>query len=367
MSWLDSHRIFLLGGPGGVGKTTLAASLAVSLAKRGHKTVVLTVDPARRLAQALGLDSFHSELQPVPLEGHAGKLFASMLDTQRYFDKLMARLAPDASRRERILNHPIYRAMVDTLGGTHEYAAMERLLEFAGDPSWDRVVIDTPPSQNAVDLLSAPQRLADFMDNSVLKWFQGTAPAYLRLFRTGTKVAMKLVQKVFGAEFLTSFASLLSEIEGMQAGFRSRHLEVLELLRGEQSAFLLVTTPTEARFEESRAFSATLRASSIPLRGIVLNRLEPSFPATLESGAANGARAAWDALLSYYDALARLQSRWVEAFEREFQALPVLRAPHGGYRVHELNSLSQLGELLLKLEEHERRSSASPTEAPTTR
>lgn len=366
MSWLDPHRVFLIGGPGGVGKTTLAASLAVRFAKEGLRTVVLTVDPAKRLAQALGLDSIHGDLQKVDVGEAKGELYASMLDTQRYFDKLIARLAPSEERRKRILEHPIYRSMVDALGGTHEYAAMERLLEFASDKQWDKVVIDTPPSQNAVDLLSAPQRLADFMDNSVLKWFQGSAPAYLKLFKTGTRVAMKLVEKVFGSEFLSSFAVLLGEIEGMQAGFRSRHLEVLELLRGKQSAFLLVTTATQARFEESKAFAATLRDSRIPLKGIALNRLEPSFPAKLDPPPANGTGAAWAALLSYYDELFQLQSRWVAAFEQAFRDLPVLKIPHGGYALHEVSSLSQLGGLLLKLEHHVA-AAKQPPETTTTR
>src|SRR5690606_38704449 len=154
----------------------------------------------------------------------------------------------------------IYRIMVDSLGGSHEYAAMERLLEFAADPQWDHIVVDTPPAENAVELLAAPQRLADFMDNSVLRWFQGSGKFYLSFFKTGTKLAMKALQKIFGSDFLDALGEFLQDLEGMQSGFRARHFEVMELLRSPQSAFFLVSYPSEARFLDSRSFLNSLKA-----------------------------------------------------------------------------------------------------------
>lgn len=256
---VHDERIILVGGPGGVGKTTLAASIAIGLAQAGHKTVVLTVDPARRLGQALGLSHFSTELQTVNLPNATGSLQVSMLDAQRYFDRIITRFARNEEQKAKILANPIYRTMVDSLGGTHEYAAMERLFEFADDTRFDRIVVDTPPTQNALDLLAAPQRLADFMDNSVLRWFQGPKPVYLKLFQTGTKVAMKLLQKIFGSDFLAAFGKLMDDIDGMQAGFRKRNLEVLEVLQSKNSAFLLVTFPSQQRFQESEAFASTLK------------------------------------------------------------------------------------------------------------
>ena len=173
---IEDKRIILLGGPGGVGKTSLAAALGIALSQRGHRTLVLTVDPARRLAQALGLDNFSFEVERIQLPNPDHVLFASMLDSERYFDRLIARLARNPEQRERIIKNPLYRTMVDSLGGTHEYAAMERLLEFAKDDRFDKIIVDTPPTQNAVELFSAPLRLAQFMDTSVLKWFQGQSP-----------------------------------------------------------------------------------------------------------------------------------------------------------------------------------------------
>ncbi len=340
MSKLLEKRVFLIGGPGGVGKTTLAASLAVELASQGHRTVVLTVDPAKRLAQALGCESFQSDLQKVPLP--KGELFASMLDTQHYFDKLIKRFAGSPEQASAILNHPIYRTMVDSLGGTHEYAAMERLLEFATDKQFDKVVVDTPPSQNALDLFSAPERLADFMDNSVFRWFQGNTPGYMKLFRTGTKITLTLFQKIFGSEFMASFSSLLENFSGMQAGFRQRHLDVIKLLKGPETAFLLVTIANEVRFLESKGFIQKLKEAGIPLAGVALNRLEPPCPAPgSEEGAIRD-------LLHYYHSLYEAQQLWVERFKKEMPEFPFFFIPKLDVPLSDVNSLTQLGRFLLK-------------------
>jgi len=315
---LDGKRIILVGGPGGVGKTTLAASLAIRLASEGHRTVVLTVDPARRLAQALGFTKFEQDLQEVPLPDGAGKgkLFASMLDTQRYLDKVVERFATKPEQREKILRNPLYQIMVESLGGTAEYAAMERLLEFIERKEFDKIIVDTPPSQNALDLLTAPQRLAEFMDNKVLRWFQGGSPKYLSFFKQGTKLVMKLLQRIFGAEFLTRVSELLDDIEGMQGGFRQRHLEVLSLLKSPQAAFFLVTTAAEDRYEEAMDFVATLKQKDIPLAGLWINQLTPPVPAQLPERLEidSGSRTELDALLSYQHSLFTVERQWVEKF-----------------------------------------------------
>jgi anion-transporting ArsA/GET3 family ATPase len=338
-----NKRVFLLGGPGGVGKTTLAASLGVQFAKAGYKTVVLTVDPARRLAQALGLKTFSFDLQPVPLEGqNEPKLFASMLDTQRYFDKLISRFALSDEQRDRVLNHRFYRIMVDHLGGTHEYAAMERLLEFAEGSEFEKIIVDTPPSQNAADLLSAPQRLAAFMDNSVLKWFQGQKPVFA-LFRHGTKAALKLLEKIFGSEFLQSLGEVLTDFDGMQAGFRKRHLQVIELLKSSSTSFLLVTYPSEARFLETREFLSTIKSQGISLSGIILNRIEA--PAPKEVSAANLSQddaARISAILGYYSAMHAQQAIWVAEFEKTMRDLPIFKIERRNTQVHDLSALADL-------------------------
>lgn len=332
-------HIYLIGGPGGVGKTTLAATLAIDLAKAGRKTVVLTVDPARRLAQALGfLEGFSMDLQEVMVPGAKGTLHASMLDTSRYFDRIIERYATRPGQREKILKNPLYRVMVDSLGGTHEYAAMERLLEFSNDTRFDAVVVDTPPSQNAVDLLSAPQRLADFMDNSVLRWFQGSRPVF-QIFKTGTKLALKVLQKVLGNEFMDNLASFFDELEGMQMGFRERNLEILEKLRSPDSAFYLVTFPSEVRFLESLAFLKTLRDNRIPLAGIWLNRITPIPPATSD--------AETKPILDYYRAVSQQEQGWILKFKEIASSVPLHEIPRQNAAPHDVESLSALGKFLV--------------------
>ena len=340
------RRIFLMGGPGGVGKTTCAAALGVKLAREGHRTVVLTVDPAHRLAQALGFEHFSSELEPVHLPDKPDAvLFASMLDTQRYFDKVIARFATSEAQREKILNNRFYRVMVESLGGSHEYAAMERLLEFAKDTRFDKIVVDTPPTQNALDLLSAPQRLADFMDNSVLKWFQGPKPYYLALFRQGTKLVMKMLHKVFGSEFLESLGEALGDLEGMQAGFRRRNLEVLDLLKSQSTGFFLVTTPTEVRYLESLEFLKTLRNQGIPLGEIVLNRLEREPP--IRDASFSSVPSELAPLFEYFQALYDEQQGWVRRFEEAAPEIPFTLIPKQTEEIHDVSVLSQLGSLLV--------------------
>lgn len=344
-------KIFLIGGPGGVGKTTLAATTGVRLAEAGYRTLVLTVDPARRLAQALGFTSFEEEVQRVQLKGAKGELWASMLDTQRYLDRIVEKFATSETQKKKILANPLYRAMVDNLGGTTEYAAMERLLEFVKDTRFEKIVVDTPPTQNAIELLSAPQRLADFMDNSVLRWFQGSKPLYFRLFQRGTKLAMKAFQIIFGSEFLERLGELMTDLEGMQSGFRQRHLEVLSLLKSEATAFFLVTYPTEPRYLETLAFLKSLKDQAVPLAGLILNRVEPAVPAHVprEVEISVEDRARLNALISYFHSLYASQDLWVEKFAAATPTLPRWVIPRQHAPLHDVAQLSQLGRYLVSL------------------
>ncbi len=263
----------MIGGPGGVGKTTLSAALAVALANRGYETVCLTVDPARRLAQALGLDSLDNELRSV-----SNHLSVSQLGVQRFLDQLITRIARSEHQRERILKNPIYSMMASHLGGTQEYAAMERILEFAENSRFEKIVVDTPPTQNAVDLLTAPKRIFDFMDNSVLKWFTHRSGAFGGILNRGTALAMKALQQIIGSDFFDMFEGFLKDIDGLQDGFRSRNQSLMNTLRADQTAFCLVTLATQERFRECCDVAGVLKSERIALRAILMNQLEPEPP-----------------------------------------------------------------------------------------
>lgn len=342
-----NERIYLLGGTGGVGKTTCSAALGIYLASQGKRTMVLTVDPARRLAQVLGLQSFQNDIQSVP---DVPGLSLSMLDSKRYFDKIVEKFATSEQQKERLFNNSLYQTMVENLGGTQEYAAMERILEFAHSPDYDCIVVDTPPSQNAVDLLSAPKRLAEFMDNSVLRWFQGKQPGFLNWFRQGTKIVMKVLQAIFGSDFLSRFSDFLDAMDGMQGGFQSRHLEVLELLRSSQTGFWMVATATEARFKESLSFFQTLNGEGIRVSGLILNQLELPLPTTASGTGCD------DWLSFEKDTLAR-QKAWETQFEGAFPTVKKLYRLQGNY---DLTALKDLGKTIYNRGHEETAHSGTP-------
>jgi anion-transporting ArsA/GET3 family ATPase len=342
-SALAEKRIVVVSGAGGVGKTTLSAALAVALAAQGHRTVVLTVDPARRLANALGFERFSDELTRVAAA--KGELWASMLDARRYFDKVIERFAGSEEQRQRVTEHPLWRLTLDYLGGTQEYAAMERILEFAGDARWDRIVVDTPPTQNALDLFAAPERLASFMESSVIRWFrEGDGGG---LFARGGKLALGLLEKVLGGEFLGRLSDFLKQLGGMESGFRDRHRAVMELLRGPEAAFVLVSSATDSRLAESLAFAEAVGAHGVGLEAVVLNRVDvpPASPSALagDGPAYDEARR----LLRFLEEAHREQQRVVDAFRATFPAVTLRIVERSDSPVHEVGALETLGDKLL--------------------
>ncbi|MBI1861201.1 MAG: ArsA family ATPase [Deltaproteobacteria bacterium] len=298
-------RIFLVGGPGGVGKTTLSAALAVALAEGGHPTLVLTVDPAKRLAQALGLKTIENSLTPVPLAN--GKLWASQLHTDRFLDELIHRIAKDPDQEQRIFSNPIYQTLSRELGGTQEYAAMERILEFVDQSQYTKIVVDTPPTQNALDLITAPRRMFDFMDTSVLNWFSGKTSFVAGLFGRSTHLALKALQRIFGSHFFDAFERFLKDIDGLQAGFQRRNFELMRLLRSDACAFLLTTIATEERVKECSLVQTALTDESIALRMILLNQFEPEPPSLTDEESRQWPRAAqwWAHLAELHASQAR--------------------------------------------------------------
>lgn len=313
-SLFKDKRIFLISGPGGVGKTTLAASLGLYLSSQGYRTLVLTVDPAKRLAQALGFTHFNEDLQPIPVPDHPDAVLkASMLDTEHTFDRLVDKFAKNPEQKKKILNNKLYRTMVESLGGSNEYAAMERLLEFAHQADFDKIIVDTPPSQNALDLFKAPERMARFMDSSVFSWFQKKQA--FSFFQKGAQLAMKFLQKLLGSEFLDQLSTFLEDLQGMETGFRKRHLAVLDLLRSPSTGFILVTQANEARFLESIEFHRLLLNEQIKLNLICLNKMEPLLSATNDPALDEETQVFLNSFSSYLNELRAIQLKWADAFQ----------------------------------------------------
>ena len=279
---LARHRIVVVCGSGGVGKTTVSAALAVGLAERGSSTALLTVDPARRLATALRLPSSPGERTRIKVGG-GRSLVAMQLDTQRTFDELIRRHAGTAERRERILSNRFYRRIADTLSGTHDYMAMERLFELSKEEGHQAIVIDTPPTRSALSFLEAPRRMTDFLGGRFLRWmlWPGARAGRLTLgvARFGAAAFGRTVGRLIGAEVLADTVEFLAAFEGMYEGFKRRAAAVLELLRSPECAFVIVTAPTPGSLDEAGYFIDRLRENGMRAEAVVANRWQAQGPA----------------------------------------------------------------------------------------
>ena len=281
---LGSHRVVVIVGSGGVGKTTTAAAMAVHAAMEGRKVLCLTIDPARRLANSLGLDEMTTSEQDVPRAlfqryglDCKGTLSAMMLDTKRTFDALVEKYASDEEARNRILNNQIYQYVASSLAGTQEYMAMEKLYEVRQDKTWDLVVLDTPPTAHAIDFLTAPERLIDAIDSPAMRWFlqvfEGAGKAGFGLVGRGATVLLKGIGKITGLEFLEQVAEFVSGINGLFGGFKERAEQVSDALRSPEVAFVLVTSPDPLAIGEARYFSDKLQDAGMNREAVVVNKV----------------------------------------------------------------------------------------------
>lgn len=281
---LGSALTVVVGG-GGVGKTTLAAALAVALSRRGEDTLVMTFDPSLRLRQALGLDARAAERTEVQVAGAGpGRLTAALLDARRTFDGLVRRYAPDERAAERILTNRFYAQLAGTLAGVLEYMAVERLYEAAGGGA-SHIVLDTPPARQALDFLDAPRRIVSFLDSGALKvglktWFDDSGR--LRLSRRLGPLGRRLegyLDEVVGLDLLREMGEFFQAFAPLYAGFHERALEVERLLRAPRTGFLLVTTGAPAGVPDALFFARKLAERQMRLAGVAVNRVHPSVTA----------------------------------------------------------------------------------------
>jgi anion-transporting ArsA/GET3 family ATPase len=376
---LLTRRVVACVGAGGVGKTTLAAALGLGAARRGRRTLVLTIDPAKRLADALGVGTLGPEPSAIPrpvLERlgvpEGGALFAMMLDMKRTFDELVGRFAPDAAAQERILSNRIYQHVSDALAGSAEYSAMEKVYEMSARPEFDVVVLDTPPSAHALDFLEAPERLIGLLDSRVVQLL--LHPAFsagrlgLRLFQRGAHQAFQWIERITGFGFLEDVSEFLLAFEGMSEGFRRRAESVRQLLFGPETAFVLTAAASGESVAHARDLLARLAAHRANVVGVVANRVRlwpdgaKPLPAPSErkgwveqlaaafeaqAGAAFPARdaalAALDMLDSYAAAVARdAQATAPLLAEASLRGCFVRQVPELPRDVHDLDGLAEI-------------------------
>ena len=284
---LLERRLVVCVGSGGVGKTTTAAALAIQAALLGRRVIVVTIDPAKRLANSLGIDALGNDERAVPLDklqgervGTGGSLHAMMLDTRRTFDDVIRKVAPDSATAERVLSNLIYRHISDTLSASHDYMASEKLYDLHHSGRYDLVVLDTPPMKNALDFLEAGGRLSRFLDEKIVGWFlkphgQGRAMGAQLLSGTGA-IVYRLLGNVFGQDFLEELSEFFLSFKDLIAGFRDRADVVSKLLQDQKlTRFLVVCTAREATMEEARYFHSALADRKLPGYLFVVNQAAP--------------------------------------------------------------------------------------------
>jgi len=367
-------RIIVCCGSGGVGKTTTAAALGLrAAAQHGRNVVVLTVDPARRLAQSMGLSSLDNIPRPVPhVSGPGGgSLQAMMLDMKRTFDEIVEQHA-DPDRAAQILANPFYQSLSSGFSGTQEYMAMEKLGQLRRSDTWDLIVVDTPPSRSALDFLDAPQRLSRFLDGKLLRLL--TAPAkvggraYLRVLNAGFGMVTGVLTKVLGAQVLRDAQTFVSALDTMFGGFRERADYTYQLLRAPGTSFLVIAAPEPDALREASYFVERLAAEGMPLAGLVLNRVHELPAARLsaarslaaaetlqaaDDGAQDGAggHALAVAALRLHAGrmeLAASERRLAEHFTAAHPHIPVVQIPAQPEDVHDLEGLAAIGESFLR-------------------
>ena len=290
---LAAKEIVVACGSGGVGKTTTAAALAaMAAARQGGKVLVLTVDPARRLADALGVQALGNDARRVPAEAFAdagqparGELWAAMLDTKQSWDDLVGQHAPDRRTARRILDNKLYENITGRFVQSHEYIAMERLYEIHSTGAYDLIVVDTPPTRNALDFLEAPERMAEFFSSRFLRIL--TAPARSRLVNFASKPFFTVADRVLGSQFLADIAEFFSLFQTMAPGFVDRARAVSRLLRDHRTTYVVVTTLEAAPLHEAEVFVHALHERGFHLGAVVLNRVLPGY--LLDDAAATAA------------------------------------------------------------------------------
>jgi len=325
---LDGKRIVICAGAGGVGKTTISAAVALGLASQGLRVALVTIDPARRLAEALGLDRLDNEprgVDPARLGAGdlrlRGELSAMMLDVKRTFDELVALLAPDPATARAILANPVYEQLSTTLAGSQEYTAIAKLFELEQRGGYDAIVLDTPPSRSAIDFLHAPERLTGFLDGRLLAIFLAPSGQVLR----AAGIVFGAMRRITGVGLLDDLTTFFRLVSGLLAGLRARAADVERLLTDQRTAFVVVSSPERAPLEEAIHFARELERNGMHRAGVIVNRVHPLDAGDL--GRAATARRLAPALgCALADAVAGAHARVQLLAARDRDAVDELRA-----------------------------------------
>ncbi len=373
---LEGKDICICAGSGGVGKTTTSAAIATGMAARGLRVCVLTIDPAKRLADSLGLRELGNEatrVDPALFERHGiemkGELWAMMLDAKATFDELVARQAPDEESRDRVLDNRIYQQISSALAGSQEYMAMEKLFELHTEGRFDLLVLDTPPTRNALDFLDAPRRLTQFIEGRSLRVFMRPTGLAARVAGRGASVMLNVFKRIVGFDLIADLAEFFNAFSGMVDGFQARAKRVNSLLADRRTCFLVVCGPQGEPIDEAVYFHRKLVEAKLPFGGVIVNKVH--YPAErlrgdggedrdlrdpqagLDLERALAAKLGDEDLarrvaenFSDYQALAERDARNIEHLAAELRTSVVIRVPYLDEDVHDLGGLAEINRYL---------------------
>jgi anion-transporting ArsA/GET3 family ATPase len=368
---LAGKHVCVCAGSGGVGKTTSAAAIAFGMAAAGAKVAVVTIDPAKRLANALGLEELENEPRRVEPERLAvdgmafrGELWAMMLDPKRTFDELIDRLAPDPQRAREIKANRVYRELSTAVSGSQEFTAISKLYELDREGDFDLLVLDTPPSRNALDFLDAPGRLTSFLEGRALKTFMRPTGIGMRVLGRGTGAFLGALRRITGIDLLADLSTFFQLLGDMTEDFSVRAAQVERMLKAPSSAFLLITSAQREAIEEAIWFRRTLVQSGLPFAGVVVNRvhhdvLGDSDPADLDTALSDelapdlAARVAEN--FRDYHVLARRDEQNIARLKPELDGRPLLLVPHLDDDVHDIEGLLRVHRYLFASEDERAR------------
>ncbi len=355
---LEGKRVCVCGGSGGVGKTTTSAAIALGMAARGAKVAVVTIDPAKRLANALGLQELANEprrVEPERLAGAGlqcdGELWAMMLDPKRTFDELIERVAPDPERASEIKANRIYRELSTAVSGSQEFTAVAKLYELEREGDFDLLVLDTPPSRNALDFLDAPGRLTSVMEGRALRALVRPTGLGMRVIGKGAAPLLSALRRVTGVDLISDLSTFFALLGDMTDDFSERAAQVERMLKAPSTAFVLVTSAAPEAIAEALWFRHTLREGQLPFAGVIVNRVHHDILGDAEAGdlldelvAVLGHDLAERVAANFtdYHRLARRDARNITRLQDELSDHPLLLVPHLDDDVHDVHGLLRM-------------------------
>lgn len=346
---LESRSVLVCCGSGGVGKTTVAAALGIAGAQRGRRTCIITIDPARRLADALNAKGLSNE--PVRIVGaFDGELSAVMLDARATFDDLVRRYASNEAQVNEILSNAIYANLVSSLSGTQEYMATEKLFELHESGAFDLIIVDTPPSRAALDFLDAPSRLAGFIDNRIFRLMLRPQKSFFKPLSIGSQLLLRTIARVAGSEIVDDAIAFFRAFEGMEDGFKARAGHVREMLANASTAFVLITAPRRDAVNEAMFFAQRLAASHHGIDALVVNRVFPDFGGPIAPLGGIDQKSPLGVLVLNLATMSAISAR-EDALLNDLAALvtpaPLVRVPFLSHDVHDLSSLIDVAHYLM--------------------